>query len=67
MDDTEPELDSDLEEGPSSHDQEESIEQNTESVDAETLEHKLAHLFLSMQTVLHISKSVIQKNSGAVP
>lgn len=60
-------LDSDLEEGPSSHDQEESIEQNTESVDAETLEHKLAHLFLSMQTVLHISKSVIQKNSGAVP
>ncbi len=30
-----------------------------ESVDIETLEHKLASVFLKMQTVLHISKSAI--------
>jgi len=30
-------------------------------VDSETLEHKLASLFLCMQTVLHISKSAIRK------
>lgn len=32
-----------------------------EDVDFETLEHKAASLFLYMQTVLHISKSAVQK------
>ena len=32
-----------------------------EDVDSETLEHKLASLFLSMQTVLHVSRSATQK------
>ncbi|XP_041863678.1 uncharacterized protein LOC121653945 [Melanotaenia boesemani] len=30
-------------------------------VEAETIEHKLASLFLCMQTVLHVSKSAVQK------
>ena len=32
-----------------------------EDVDAKTLEHKLASLFLCMQTLLHVSKNAVQK------
>lgn len=37
------------------------VEDIVEHVDSETLEHKLASLFLSMQTVLHVSRSARQK------
>ena len=37
------------------------VEEIVENVNSETLEHKLASLFLSMQTVLHVSRSATQK------
>lgn len=65
LDDTETELTDDLEPATSSQRDDiphvERREQDTESVDVDILEHKIAQLFLSMQTVLHISKSAIQK------
>jgi len=45
--------------GQSSQVVQESTDSGCESVDIETLEHKLASVFLKMQTVLHISKSAI--------
>lgn len=56
------ELNEDLDPATSTpHEPVERREQDTETVDADILEHKVAQLFLSMQTVLHISKSAIQK------
>ena len=37
------------------------VEDIVEDVDSETLEHKLASLFLSMQTVLHVFQGTTQK------
>lgn len=37
------------------------VEDIVEDVDSETLEHQFASLFLSMQTVLHVSRSATQK------
>lgn len=44
----------------------EATDSGCESVDIETLEHKLASVFLKMQTVLHISKSAIHNITFAV-
>lgn len=60
-------LEDDLEAGTSSQSclRQESVEEGSaesvEDVNVETLEHKLASLFLCMQTVLHVSKSATQK------
>lgn len=61
LDDTETELNDELEPATSSQEPVERREQDTERVDVDILERKVAQLFLSMQTVLHISKSAIQK------
>lgn len=37
------------------------VEEVVEDVDSETLEHKLAYLFLCMQTMLHVSQVATQK------
>lgn len=61
MDDRETELNDVLEPATSSQKPVERREGDSESVDVDILERKVAQFFLSMQTVLHISKSAIQK------
>lgn len=61
MYDTETELNDDLEPATPLQEPAERREQDSEIVDVDILEHKVVQLFLSMQTVLHISKSAIQK------
>lgn len=54
---------SNVEAGTSAHNivEPDNVEKIVEDVNSETLEHKLATLFLSMQTVLHVSRSATQK------